>query len=578
MLVVQRCAELVSHGTSIGRRPRTLTPRAALMEACVLAGAYFRADGITNAAASPENAGHGVKMLPDVAAEAAHVLAGDPVLKSTGSSLPEHVLPHLRQWASEQPQVDPSAISRLEAFAASLERTYLSDVFTTLDRFVTKEPEHLFALEAVCGCLVSELRHRGWADKTLSSIFSALNAEAPADLTGKLRQGFPAKPSRFRCYVPVSLGGLRLEQSFREHTGLPVLPKLPVSATDRSLPQRGPFVEIEVEEHDAQTAAEQAYSQVSATIGALAIFKPENVEMRSRVVGVSVTGSINGHDISAPEPIERRETTQDEVNRILAGTRPGKLDRDAVFDAIRHRTRAHESQDPESRFILLWFALERLVLGAPGQGKTLSAARALIPKAIAIGKVRSEILGLGAAILQLGLTDEEWSGLFGLVGWKRESRRIDHAKLLAMLQSPKKESEKLTAFFYERDVRLVQWYERLRKALYGSKPAKIVPLFEESRRRIDWQVMRLYRARNSVAHAGQGPSWLRDLTFHANHYLTQLIAIVVHHRQRTPGASSAEILSSRAGQYDAFLALLKSGDPRALEPKHLLKPTLLVGT
>lgn len=518
-------------------------------------------------------------MLPDVAAEAALVIRCDPILKAVRSTIPELTRPTLTRWANAtDPKIDPASITKIEALAAALERTYLADAFQAVERFAVMEPQHLFALEAVCGCLVSELRYRGWSDKALAKRLAELKLANGHALREAMERAFPSRQESHKCFVAVTLGSRETEDAFRQHVKQPLIRQLPQALFDRTIPKRGPFVEIEVYAYDPQAAAEQAYSQVAGTIGALAIFKPQNVEVRSKVVGVAAGSQIVGVDVTPPQPVETRETTSMEVGRILASSNPEKVfEHDAVFDAIRHRTRALETQDPESRFILLWFALERLVLGAPGYGTALAAARSLIPKSIAIGKLRNEVAGLAAATTAL-LDYNEWKLIHPLIGWRSlEQRRVDHVKLCALLQAPKKESQQFTAVLYDRDVRLVQWYERLRRCLYGSKPKHVAQFFEDSRQRIEWQVLRLYRARNSVAHAGQGPSWLRDLTTHASYYVTQLIAIVVHYRHRAPSRSPAELLASRAGQYDAFLDLVKMGDAAALQPRHLLKPTLLVG-
>jgi hypothetical protein len=124
-------------------------------------------------------------------------------------------------------------------------------------------------------------------------------------------------------------------------------------------------------------------------------------------------------------------------------------------------------------------------------------------------------------------------------------------KLLGFIIGPDAESRKLTAFFYEASPSVTQWYFRLRKRLYGengkSIGANVAAYLEESRQRIDWQVVRLYRARNGIAHASALPLWLPDLINHTHYYLTNLIAICVHYRETAGSTPSVEILSERAG-------------------------------
>jgi hypothetical protein len=202
----------------------------------------------------------------------------------------------------------------------------------------------------------------------------------------------------------VAVRAWRLERILadpRNGAGLVLVQHLPEGSVDLALPQTGPYVEINVEAWDAQVAAEFAFSRVGGILGAVAIFQPKNVEVRSRVVGVRTDQGIVGHDVTRRLPVQTRVTTTAEITKIaVSSTRyAAEVDSDALFEAIRHRTRAIETEDPESRFILLWFGIERLVLGAPGYGKTLQAVREIIPRAITLGKLRTEVAELAAGML-----------------------------------------------------------------------------------------------------------------------------------------------------------------------------------
>lgn len=515
-------------------------------------------------------------MLPDVAAEAAEKVRKDPILKCVGSPVPGLAVPILERWCGETPSVRPADIGQLEAYARTLRQTYVLDAVSALKRFAIEQPQHLFALEGVWSALISDLRFRGWSDEALRELVAELSDIEPGACIDRLELVAQRRPLQFTCIVPVRLW--RLEKLLQNVDGFTVLGK-PRAEVDQRVAQNGPYLQLVVEAFDPQTAAEMAFSRVTGVLGALAVFEPRNVEVRSRMVGVLKRDRYTAYDVAPSLPVESRRPNPSEVRRIVASAQKSvAVEHDAVFDAIGYRARALQTDDPESRFMLLWFGLERMVLGAPGYGRALAAARELVSKAITLGKLRTEIAALASAIADLDLPDAEWQAAFPLIGWKKPAaRRVDRNKLLQVLQGPVEQSRKLTAFFYERDVRLVQWYERLRKQMSGAKPDKIAAYFEDSRQRVEWQVLRLYRARNSVAHAGHGPSWLNDLTLHANYYLVELIAIAVHYRQRSPTRQPGDILASRAAAYDAFVSLIRKGDRRATGPDYLLRPTRLVG-
>jgi hypothetical protein len=174
-------------------------------------------------------------------------------------------------------------------------------------------------------------------------------------------------------------------------------------------------------------------------------------------------------------------------------------------------------------------------------------------------------------------TPAERAQLHELVG-RTQGRRllVDQEKLLSFLLADEAVSRQLTAFFYDKDARLVQWYFHLRKALAGGDSANIAAYIDASRTRVERQVLRLYRARNSVAHAARGPAWLGELTRHASFYLTNMIAMVLHYREQEPGRAPIDILVTRAGQYAAYLELLRHASLRATDPLALLRPTSVV--
>ena len=225
--------------------------------------------------------------------------------------------------------------------------------------------------------------------------------------------------------------------------------------------------------------------------------------------------------------------------------------------------------------MLLWTGVERLVIGGPTG--LVESARTLVPKAIALGKLRRDLGVLAAEIDAVGSDDDAFADLYERVGLKGAKRRVDRAKLAESLFASEEENRLLLAPLYERDARLIQWWWSLRDRLMNRQPEAISGFFEESRQRHEWQVLRLYRARNAVAHGVRAPVWLGDLIRHAHFYLTELVAIAVHYREEASDRAAYDILAERAAQYDVFLQLAQAGVPTALAAGTLVRPTILVG-
>jgi hypothetical protein len=158
---------------------------------------------------------------------------------------------------------------------------------------------------------------------------------------------------------------------------------------------------------------------------------------------------------------------------------------------------------------------------------------------------------------------------------------VPHNDVLAALNGTPYDAHAFCTPFYE-DVRLTQWFFRVRRQLASqgggssldSLKKRIPDLIEGSRRRTRWQVLRLYRARNHLAHGASRTLWLSDLSRHANYLLTNTIAICLNYANE-PGVSARAILEQRTGWLDAYLTLAREGDQSALSINALLKPSML---
>ncbi len=498
-------------------------------------------------------------MLPEVIREATSLVRADPVLKRTQSELVPLLCDELEKLGHQE--LLEATVLRVEAFGESLRRTYLPDAFATLQSLAAESRE-LFAIEDVCVALVSELRARGWSDASLSDAFGR-DIPDLATFVGSLRE-LDVPPRQWTCYAAVTITSQRSALEVADRISL--VDSLPTGEVVGPPPARtGPYARLHVDAVDFRYAAEAAFSQVSSVLGAAAVFVKTDLLVRSSTVVVETPAGLRSFDAHLRLPRESRRAKPDQLKRIVRSAADAAATRitDSIFDAIRHRQRAIEASDLESRFMLLWLGIERLCLGSPDHSTILESVRALVPPAIALGKLRRDIASFRAQIAS-----------------SAQRRETSETRTLAQLVDLIRDADPraLTQEFYETDVLATQWVARLQKDLRSSDGQRVADYFERSRERVEWQVLRLYRARNSVAHAARGPAWLTDLVLHAHFYLTQLIAICVEHRDEFVGQSSAEILLQRAAQYSAFVALLKANNQRALASASLLRPTALVGT
>lgn len=559
-LALARLRELVDARTPIARRSRTLSPAGAIAECCALARAKVRAGGVTRPSADPKRAGHNVAMLPDVVREAVGLLRADQVLKRGASELGRLLCADLERLSNDD-LLNEEAILKVEALGEALRRTYLTDALDALQAVATTEPRELFAVEEVCDSVVAELRARGWSDTSLREAFSPPFSDIHRLLEGL--KTLDRLPQPLPCYVAVTVTTHRSE--IEESGRVTFVDALPGGVVRGPAPvNSGPFARIEVDALDYRYAAEAAYSQIASVLGAAAVFVKTDILVRSSTVVVETPTGPFSIDAHLRIPRESRRAKPGQLARIVrsAADAAAKRTVDSIFDAIRHRQRALETSDLESRFMLLWLGIERLCLGSPDHSTILESVRCLVSPAIALGKLRREMDSLRRYLARAAATK----------GGK-EARSLE--QLLELIRDSNPTA--LTSEFYDTDVLATQWVARLQKDLRSASGEKVAAYFERSRERVEWQVLRLYRARNSVAHAARGPAWLTDLVLHAHFYLTQLIAICVEHRDQSADQAAAEILLQRSAQYHSFLALLKAESRRALDTASLLRPTSLVG-
>jgi len=566
-------------------RARTVSASAALDEALALADSFVRSGGVTRASADPAESGHGVGMLPDVASEALAILRNDPILKKRFSAR-ETVLAEAIERLKAKENVTTELVEQIRALVMSLRERYLEAGFDEAEKLVSEQPKHQGDIERLSGAIVSELRYQGWSDEGLREAAQEALEQGPDKRSAipYLRSRTLARDRSFVCFVSVELRGQKL--TFPDGQGLSLVETLPEAKRTGRTVKDGPQVKVSICAPDMAAAAGLAHRRVLSTLGAATIFLPgAGIQVASEVVAVEAEpGMLRAFAVQERLPEEKRRASAEEITNILASSwrASASPSADPLHDAIRLRHRAMMAADAESRLLLLWSGLERLTAGARGHGGALSAARELTSRAVTLGKLRREIGDLTAVLEQEVAQDPpRQRDLLERVGSYSDVAgrvHLDRAKVLELLLGSNEKLRELLSVFYEDKPLLVWRFHALWKDLGEGDERKrgdsIAGYHERSQERVSWQVARIYRARNRIAHIGVGPERMRDLAWHAHFYLTQLVAICVHYSER--GETRAQdVLLRRAGQYDAMIKLLKADDPIALSTDTLLRPVVL---
>lgn len=584
-LVFERWTEQLET-SYLPRRARTLGTCGALDELTALADGWVRSGGLMRPAVDPDDGGHGVAMLPDVGAEAERAIRDDVFLRRRQPQRRDVLADAAKRLKGEKP--DDTAVRESLALVRALmkrwRREYLTGSFDELERIVANEPAAAEDLISLAESVVSELRALGWTDVGLGEAARHAISErgaTPAAIS-VLRGIVLREASDFTCFVSLTLP--RIRPPFpQDDATFALVDGLPVGEVVGRAPKRGTQVRVTIKAFDVTAAALTAHRRVLSTIGALTVSLPASrIDVASDVVGVVLPdGRLRGCEVQERLVEERRTAKPEEIVSILASSwrTSATPAADPLHDAIRLRHRALVASDAESRLLLLWSGIERLTSGARGFRAALGAAKELVSDAVTFGKLRRDVGDLAATIEHAVTHDERRLALHGLIGGFAGGR-VDREKVLDHLLGDEPKLQQLVGLFYDEQPLLAQRCHGLWRDFGGGNPDRrgksIADYHKRSQERVAWQVGRIYRGRNRIAHVGVGPERVRDLVGHAHFYLTQLVAICVHYAERSE-LRAQEVLSRRMGQYQAFVQLLAKGDPACTTAKVLLRPSTLVG-
>jgi hypothetical protein len=548
-------------------------------EALALADAKARSGNAS--AATPGNnnqrrSSHGAADLDNVRNEAQRVVAGDLALEPAFKT----VLTDLLQDLNKDP-LTQSHVAPLRPLAYQLRVKYLAWAHAGLLELIFRQPNKQRDLWDFVGRYLTFLSDTGWAESTLRARGLRLeNITTEPELQNWL-EAFEQVEAPVAVLVPLQLGDLQADQLTALH-GIELVDEVP------GLRGFGPGVRVaRVSELgvDPLTACTTARTRLADLVNTAGVFlaRPPALE-RAPVVYVEEEGTVTPVDVMRAPPYEERFSNRQQVDlalRAVWSTRGEGLP-EAIFDAMRLRHRAIATSDPETRLVLLWFGIERLVAGSAEHGTIRASIVNLVPKCITFGKTRRVISDLCGRMVT-ATEEQRREGLLDEVGAVRDQRGrrvLDRERVLARVLGDDGPWEKMLAPFYDIDPNLVLRLERLRKHFRGESGDHIgnnvAADLKRSCEGVEWQVLRLYRARNGVAHAGAKVRRLDSLIAHAHFYLTNLVSIAVNYTSTTSTSSPAAVLEARCGQYDAWMALLRAGDPQAVTPANLLRPTNLL--
>jgi hypothetical protein len=249
------------------------------------------------------------------------------------------------------------------------------------------------------------------------------------------------------------------------------------------------------------------------------------------------------------------EPQRDATELAVRMQREGVLARlpERIVTALEQHSVAHTSTDPKVRFVNMWVALETLVGREQESGIVDNLIRSIVPHVIH-RRVNKIIKYLAICLHEYGFC----RSIPDDTGWFRKStrRRVRSDELLLALAGA------AGSDVHNRLAELTAGHPLLCNRLFTthksvSDPKALHRELKESAERTEWQLRRIYRARNLLVHAGSQVSSLSYLATNLEYYFSLTLSRVLHDFYRYPQWSLERSFEHRQIQFEYLMRQLE---------------------
>lgn len=245
------------------------------------------------------------------------------------------------------------------------------------------------------------------------------------------------------------------------------------------------------------------------------------------------------------------EPRHDATRQAAMMQRQGILERlpDRILTSLEQHSVAHASTDPKVKFVNLWVALETLV-GHDQESRIIeTVVRSIVPHVVH-RRVNKIITYLAICLHQYGFCGEipDETGWFQNSGaWRVRSDEL----LLALAGTAGPDvPDKLAALTARHPLLCNRLF-----AVHNSvkDPKVLLRELRESAERTEWQLRRIYRARNLLVHAGVPAPSLSYLSMNLEYYFSMTLSRVLHDFDRYSQWSLERSFEYRRIQFEHLL-------------------------
>jgi hypothetical protein len=248
--------------------------------------------------------------------------------------------------------------------------------------------------------------------------------------------------------------------------------------------------------------------------------------------------------------------------------RDGALSRlpDRILTALEQHSLAHTSSDPKVRFVNLWVALETLIGHARGESVIDHMVSSVVPLIIH-RRLHKVITYLAISLHEFGFCNS----VPDTTGWFRNSNsyEVKREELLLALTGA------AGARVHDELAALTATHPLLCNRLFTAHkavatPASLAQALRASEKRTEWQLRRIYRARNLLVHAGVSLPVLPHLMANLEYYYSLILARLLHDFYRNESWTITKSFEYRRIMF-GFLLRLLDGEPAKVKVKDVLQ-------
>lgn len=333
------------------------------------------------------------------------------------------------------------------------------------------------------------------------------------------------------------------------------------------------ILSLEVEAYDKVAACYKAIQELDKIAGLYHLYAPLVNKTAIIFKGVAVhepqsdtlafiqkTSSWHNNIITSKNP-------SNQVRRRLALKAQGFKDWKLLENSLQYHSLAMQAETDEAKLLNLWIALESLL---PRHGETIiSALSKIVPSVLASTYANQLCVRLSMTLKKIAYCNRletrilpEWMSRSWDKTKGQNTIAFDTHDILQGLADIENGEKIRSMFAYVSGFPLLTHrFNMLWENEFRSR-VKYYARLTRHQRHLDWQIRRIYRARNYVMHNGNSCSGLRYLVANLQIYFTGLIYTLLHDIELHKLDSLENAITYRLHAYNHLLAVLQQ--PKSL--------------